>query len=152
MPQADEIVVDRNRKGAAQTATQEKNRSNRNRAWARVGARPHVEIAGTAETETALRIAVSRIWGWITARWVALLACRPYTDKPASIRDVVTYTLAGGWVSGEREWYKELPGYIYGGLIAIPVTIILNSTLWVLQRPMRVMAVALILALFKWGV
>jgi hypothetical protein len=82
-----------------------------------------------------------------SAMWDRLSECSPYSGRPASIRDVVSYTRAGGWVPGEHEWYWELPGYLYGYLIAIPVTVGLYGVSWVLQRPGRLAVVALVIGL-----
>jgi hypothetical protein len=89
--------------------------------------------------------------GGVPDVWTRLMACSPYTGRPAAIRDVVAYTRAGGWVPGEHAWWVELPGYAYGWLIAIPVTIALYGISWVLQRPSRLAMVALVAGLLWWA-
>lgn len=151
----EEKVAESKRNGIAQTATGPQAPIEA-RAYVREGARLHVEPGDSAVPALRLRIAFSRavawIWAWSKAHGAALLKCKPYTDRPASIRDQVQYTLAGGWVAGEREWWKEAPGYLYGFVVAIPVTILGNTTMWIIQRPLRVLAVALIITLFMVGI
>lgn len=84
-------------------------------------------------------------------RWSAaaqrLVEVRPYTDRPASIRDVVAYTRAGGWVPGEHPWWVEAPGHVYGWVVAVPVTVGLYAVAWVLQRPSRLLVFLLVAGL-----
>lgn len=81
------------------------------------------------------------------ARARGLAAVRPYTDRPASIRDVVVYTRSGGWVPGEHPWWVEAPGHAYGWLVAVPVTVGLYSVAWILQRPSRLLLFVLVAGL-----
>lgn len=83
--------------------------------------------------------------------WVRLMECSPYSGRPASIREVVEYTRAGGWVPGENPWWVEAPGYVYGWLVAVPVTVALYAVSWVLQRPTRLLMAVFIAGLLWWA-
>lgn len=86
----------------------------------------------------------ARVWAWVMGLLRRLHDCSPYADRPESIRDVVEYTRAGGWVPGDHSWRWELPGYVYGYLVAIPVTVVLHAIGWVARRPSRVLGVLLV--------
>ncbi len=112
---------------------------------ARVGPRlrPRVRALVGRLGRIPLRIPLVALGSWLAGLWRRLASCSPYADRPASIRDVVDYTRAGGWVPGEHPLWVEAPGYLYGALVAVPVTVALYAVAWVLQRPSR-----LILACF----
>lgn len=97
-------------------------------------------VRGPTETESP-----------VVTMWSRLQTVAPYSGRPASIRDVVEYTRAGGWVPGDHEWWVELPGYVYGYVVAIPVTVGLNTVAWVLQRFTRLLMVALVAGLLWWA-
>src|SRR5262249_60292002 len=71
------------------------------------------------------------------------LSCAPYSGRPAAIKAVVEYTRAGGWVPGDHPWWVEAAGYVYGAVIAIPVTTILYTISWLVQRPTRLLLAGL---------
>lgn len=75
----------------------------------------------------------------------------PYTYQPASIRDVVAYTKRGGWIPGKHPWWVESPGYGFGWLVAIPVTVVTVPLLFVTQRPMRAAAFGVTYGLLIWS-
>jgi hypothetical protein len=152
----DEKVADSKRTSAPQNAVQEVEDTMGNHAGVRGGARLRVEPPESTSAGLRFPIAFSalgsQVWSWVKQHGAALLASKPYTDRPASIQDVVKHTLAGGWVPGEQVWWKELPGYIYGFALSVPLTAIGFAVIWVGQRRLRVFAVALIIAFLKWGV
>lgn len=76
-----------------------------------------------------------------------LHASSPYSDRPASIRDVVSYTAAGGWIPGECAWWWESLGYVWGVVIAIPTAVVGNSILWITHKFGRAMVAGLIFSL-----
>lgn len=112
-------------------------------------ARPRDEPAGSASSQVPLPCSATHravalgswLWGWLRVLGRRLRDCAPYTDRPASIHDVVTYTRAGGWVPGEHPWWVEAPGHVYGWVIAIPVTVALYIVAWVVQRGCRLLCV-----------
>jgi hypothetical protein len=111
----------------------------------RAGARLRDETASsdsasdstTRSTTPPPRTLSSRLAAWLGAIWRWLRDTKPLSDQPASIRDVVRYTMAGGWIPGEHAWYWEAPGYAYGFLIAIPAAVIGNATLWITHKMWR---------------
>lgn len=88
-----------------------------------------------------------RAVAWATARGGRLASCKPYTDRPPSVADVVAYVKAGGFVPGDHPRWIELPGYAYGALVAVPVTVAGYSLMWVVQRPSRLALVLFVLGL-----
>lgn len=127
----------------------------RNRASARADACPRDGATGSDSPSIPLPLSATPrmrtlrdgLWGWLRGVGARLHASSPYTGRPESIRDVVRYTLAGGWIPGEQAWWKEAPGYVYGFLIAIPAAIVGNTMLWITHRMSRVFIAALIYAL-----
>lgn len=117
----------------------------RNRASARADACPRDGATGSDSPSIPLGLSATPrmrtlrdgLWGWLRGVGARLHASSPYTGRPESIRDVVRYTLAGGWIPGEHPWWVEAPGYLYGFLIAIPAAIVGNIILWITHRPSR---------------
>lgn len=98
-----------------------------------------------------LGVSVIALGSWLAVLGRRLRGCSPYADRPASIRDVVDYTRAGGWVPGEHPWWVEAPGYVYGALVAVPVTVALYAVAWVLQRPSRLALACFTVLLLGWA-
>lgn len=73
--------------------------------------------------------------------------CSPWRDRPASLAEIEAHTRAGGWVPGDWPWWVELPGWIYGYGIALPVHAVSYAVLWVIQRPGRLLVVCFVAAL-----
>jgi hypothetical protein len=71
--------------------------------------------------------------------------------QPESVADVWRYTRAGGWVPGDHSWKVELPGKVYGYCFAVPVTAVAHLLLWTVQRPARLIGVALLAGLLWWA-
>lgn len=69
-----------------------------------------------------------------------------YRHPPASMEALVAHTRRGDWVPGERHRALEATGHVYGWLVAIPVSAVLYGAAWVLQRPTRVLIVAVLCA------
>lgn len=88
--------------------------------------------------------------GYLVTLCRRILGCAPYEARPASVRDVVQYTAAGGWVPGEHPWWVEAPGRVYGVLIAVPLTMIANAVLWVTQRPTRAAVTSGVVVVALW--
>lgn len=80
-------------------------------------------------------------------RGARLASCSPYTDRPPSVEEVVAYVKAGGFVPGEHPWPVEAPGYVYGALVAVPVTVVGYALMWIVQRPSRLALVLFVLGL-----
>lgn len=108
------------------------------RAGARTGAILYARLRGSSKRS------LITLGSWLAGIARRLAGCSPYADRPASIRDVVDYTRQGGWVPGEHPWWVEAPGYAYGALVAIPVTVALYAIAWVLQRPSRLILACLV--------
>ena len=113
------------------------------RARARTLAILYAHLKGSGKRSTIA------LGSWLAVVGRRLKGCSPDADRPASIRDVVDYTRAGGWVPGEHPWWVEAPGYLYGALVAIPVTVALYAVAWILQRPSR-LALACFTAVLLW--
>jgi len=58
-------------------------------------------------------------------------------NPPASLAVLVAHTQRGGWAPGEQHPVLEWAGWLYGWLVAIPVTVALYGAAWLLQRPGR---------------
>lgn len=114
------------------------------RARVGVGARLRLRALGGWVGRFLFRVPLVTLGGWLEGLWRGLAGSSPYADRPASIRDVVDYTRAGGWVPGEHPWWVEAPGYVYGALVAVPVTVVLYGVAWVLQRPSRLALTCLV--------
>lgn len=97
------------------------------------------------------RLPLVALGSWLGASWRRASDSSPYSDRPPSLRDVVEYTRAGGWIPGDHPWWVELPGYVYGVLVAIPGAVVGNAWLWVQARPGRVLIAALVYVLLRWA-
>ena len=86
--------------------------------------------------------------GWLRGLGSRLHDCSVYEGRPASIRDVVRYTAAGGWIPGDQPWYWESPGYVWGVLLAVPGVVVLNTAAWVIHKMGRAAVVGLIYLMF----
>jgi hypothetical protein len=123
---------------------------NRSRAWARVPAR--IEPSGDSSeadplSASAFTLRYRQAMRWGAERGGRLASCAPYTDRPPSLADVVTYVRAGGFVPGEQPWWVEAPGYVYGAVVAVPFTAAGYAVIWTVQRPTRLLLVLYVLAL-----
>lgn len=149
----DVTVSNRNGTGTATGIGVEGN--NRNRAPARAPASPHHGgTDGYAEPDSGSRSGSSRtvtMGERVAGLGARIRDARPYTAQPASIRDVVEYTRAGGWIPGDHPWWWESPGYAYGVIVAIPLTIMTHMALWVAQRPGRVFTVSVLYGLLLFA-
>lgn len=67
-----------------------------------------------------------------------------WSDKPASPAEVVRYARDGAWCSADSRLWR-FAGRIYAALVAIPVTVLLDLTEWVVQRPGRLAAAAFLI-------
>lgn len=112
--------------------------------------------AESSVSESGTRVAWDRVctlshraWGTTQRVGRRIHTSDPYTGAPASIRDVVAYTRKGGWIGGDHGRLAESPGYAYGVVVAIPVTMILHALCWTLQKMGRVASVALIVGLLR---
>lgn len=72
----------------------------------------------------------------------------PYTTQPRSLAQVVSHTRRGGWIPGAHPWWWELPGYVWGYGVAIPVTAVSYALLTLVQFPAWLFAALLVVALF----
>lgn len=106
-----------------------------------------VERSNAANTVTVR----TRMWRYVRALGRRLHTCSPYTDRPASIRDVVRHTFAGDWIPGDRSWWLESLGYAYGILIAIPVAVLASTLQWVAHKKRRALTVLVIIGLLHWA-
>lgn len=150
------VATGSERKGRAETNGNGIRGKIRNRAHdmhGRAGPRDETVISADPSVPSA-RSAPARprtqrdVAGWLRGLGTRLHGCSPYADKPASIRDVVHYTAAGGWVPGDHPWYVESPGYAWGVLLAIPGVVVLNAAAWVIHKMGRAVVVGLALLVF----
>lgn len=76
-----------------------------------------------------------------------------WSQAPASPADVLAYTRSGAWVPGDRAAVLEAAGKVYGYGIALPATLGLYAAAWTLQRPTRLLATVVFVALLvaSWG-
>ena len=121
------------------------------RARVGVGPRLRVRALGSWLARFLFRVPLVALGSWLAGLGRRAKDCSPYADRPASIRDVVDYTRAGGWVPGEHPWWVEAPGYVYGALIAVPATVGLYVVAWVLQRPSRLVLTCFVGWLLLWA-
>lgn len=132
---------------AEQTGTDEEGKV-RNRARGRASARLRLNDTDShAEPDSGTHAPSRTLGNYAGGLGRRIRGAKPYAARPASVRDVVDYTRAGGWIPGDHPWWWESPGYAYGVLIAIPATITLYIASWVLQKMGRVFAVCLIYSL-----
>lgn len=119
----------------------------------RVGVGPRLRLRALAAWlgRVPVRGSLIAVGSWFALLGRRLKGCSPYADRPASIRDVVDYTRAGGWVPGDHPFWVELPGYIYGWLVAVPATVVLYGVAWVLQRPSRLALAVFTVVLLWWA-
>lgn len=151
---ADEDLTLRKRNRSGTPAEPEAADTIGNRARAGVPPRPRVG----AKTEDPAPVPLPRSTNplrhagrWVRRMGARLKKCAPYTDRPASIRDVVRYTMAGGWIPGDHPWWWEAPGYVFGFVIAIPAAVIGNATLHVTHKPFRTAVAFLAYGLLCWA-
>lgn len=104
----------------------------------------HAPGSGSGSKRARFATWRNHAWGHVAGHGRVLRDVRPYAARPVSIRDVVAYTRVGGWVPGDHPWWVEAPGYAWGVIIAVPLTITGNIVLFVLQRPLRAAAVTLV--------
>jgi hypothetical protein len=151
-----EPITDSKRNDHAEPSGSGIDRKIRNRARdAQRGARPGdgaenstAPSDSTTRSTTPLRTTLgSHVGGRLRGLGARLHASSPYSDRPASIRDVVSYTAAGGWIPGEHDWWWESPGYAWGVVIAIPLAVVGNSILWITHKFGRAMVAGLIFSL-----
>ena len=64
-----------------------------------------------------------------------------------SLRSLLDYTRAGGWVPGEHPPQAELPGKVYYYAVAIPGTALLYLLALILQRQLRFLVLSLVVIL-----
>jgi len=67
--------------------------------------------------------------------------------RPPSLRSLLDYTRAGGWVPGEHPPQAELPGKVYYYAVAIPGTALLYLLALILQRQLRFLVLFLVVIL-----
>jgi hypothetical protein len=67
-----------------------------------------------------------------------------WSDKPASPAEVVRYARDGAWCSADSRFWR-FAGRTYAVLVAIPATVLLDVTEWLIQRPGRVAAAAFLI-------
>ncbi len=65
-------------------------------------------------------------------------------NPPASLAALVAHTQRGDWAPGEQHPALEWAGWLYGWLVAIPVSVGLYGAAWLLQRPGRLAALVTI--------
>lgn len=70
-------------------------------------------------------------------------------EKPASVRECIAYTKAGGWMPGDRAPWLENIGKAYGYCIAVPATVLMDSIEWIVQKPTRLFLTVLAVTLLK---
>jgi len=118
----------------------------------RVRAYPRVADDPPLESVPVGISVITRGWAFIRDAVWRLAESEPYTSTPASVAEMVAYTRAGGWVRGQRPWWREAPGYLYGAF-AVAVTATGHLAIWIVQRPSRVAATALVAWLlgFAWS-
>lgn len=83
--------------------------------------------------------------------WSRVRAAAPLDGHPKSIREMVAYTRAGGWVPGDRAGWVESIGYVWGCVVAVPASIVMYSVLWVVQHFTHVMMVGIVYGLLLWS-
>lgn len=71
-----------------------------------------------------------------------------WSDKPATVVELIRYAKAGAWCADDAHILRLL-GRLYCAMVAIPVTVLLDLTEWLIQRPGRVLGAAF-LAFALW--
>lgn len=105
-------------------------------------------------TQTPARVRVCAIlilrWarGFLAHQGRSVRDSNPLTYRPQSISEVWEHTKRGGWIPGDHHWLWESFGYFFGFVISLTATALLNSQLYVLQRPGRTVVGAIFAALF----
>lgn len=64
-----------------------------------------------------------------------------WSDKPATVVELIRYARAGAWCADDAHVLRLL-GRFYSLTVAIPVTVLLDLTEWLIQRPGRVLGAA----------
>ena len=67
--------------------------------------------------------------------------------RPPSLRSLLDYARAGGWVPGEHPPQAELPGKVYYYAVAIPGIALLYLLALILQRQLRFLVLFLVVVL-----
>lgn len=80
-----------------------------------------------------------------------LHACSPYTDQPASIRDVIHHAISGGSIPGDHHWGWSAPAYLWDLGVVVPCYTVGHAILWVLHKKRRVVTFAALCALLRWA-
>jgi hypothetical protein len=118
-----------------------------------VTSRARVERVAPTRIGTATRkvgsstTAVASSVASLTSRYAATPDA--LAEKPASVRECIAYTKAGGWMPGDRAPWLENIGKAYGYCIAIPATAALDVLEWFVQRPTRFLGAVLVLGLIR---
>lgn len=111
------------------------------RAWV-TGSGPEADPLAESASVTG-----SDWWARQKARAAGAAQASPYTARPESVAQTVAYVRAGQFVPGDHPVWVELPGYLYGGLVAVPLTVAGNALVWMAQRPSRLALVMFVLGL-----
>ena len=72
-----------------------------------------------------------------------------FRAAPPAVIELIGYTRAGDWVPGDQAPFLEFLGKAYGWLIAVPISLVLYSVAWLLQRPAR-LTLAVFIAAIVW--
>lgn len=108
---------------------------------------PKLRRVGT--TTTNLTTGAASSVASLTSRYAATPDA--LAEKPASVRECIAYTKAGGWMPGDRAPWLEYIGKAYGCCIAVPATAALDVLEWFVQRPTRFFGAVLVLALLRFA-
>lgn len=73
-----------------------------------------------------------------------------WTAQPPSLAAINDYTRRGGWMPGEQWWPLEAAGMVYGWAVALPASLALYLSAWLLQRPSRVAVTGALAAAWVW--
>ncbi len=105
---------------------------------------PAGETAPVDQTPTEIRSRLSRrLWDVAIGEWPSVWSTPP--TEPAAL---VRYAAAGQWCAPDATTWRRL-GQAYCVLLAIPVSVALYVAAWLVQRPGRLVAAA-VLATIVW--
>ncbi|WP_322755745.1 hypothetical protein [Frankia sp. Cas3] len=93
-------------------------------------------------TETRSRVA-RRVWEVAIGQWPSV-----WSAPPTELAALVRYAAAGQWCAPDATTWRRL-GQAYCVLLAIPVSVALYVAAWLVQRPGRLVAAA-VLATIVW--
>ena len=77
-----------------------------------------------------------------------------WTAQPPSLAAVWHRVRSGWYIRGQHPWQIEAPGYVYGAVVALPVTALLYAIQWLTETLPKFLAtagcVALVLAAWRY--